>query len=294
MDECWDDNPDPWVEPANPAPQSTQYNTNNWYQERPQQNFRRGRQGSKIASLQEESGARIHIDKNSFGEETEIKISGDSAAIQKAKELIMDLTVERKANYEQNNKPPEEPKQEMDLDTFLKQCEDAEQAEWAKYPPTVKNFYEEHPQISKMSQKEVDEFRLSNNNTMIILELIKEAGFTEPSPIQSQAWPVLLSGEDLIGIAQTGTGKTLAFLLPALIHIEGQITPRQERSGPSVLVMAPTRELALQIHNEVQKYKYRGITSLQMESQRVLRSSASADRATDGDPQPPVDQPQRH
>ncbi|XP_050510847.1 probable ATP-dependent RNA helicase DDX43 [Diabrotica virgifera virgifera] len=349
MDDCWDDNPDPYEQPANPAFQyntNTQYNANGWNQDRPQQNFRRGnsreqntnwrqrdgrerrpdrdgrdrkpdregrerrsdensesltveskyvgriigRQGSKIASLQEESGARINIDKNSFGEETEIKISGDAAAIQKAKELIMELTTERKSNYEQNNQPREEPKQEMDLDTFLKQCEEAEKAEWEKYPPTVKEFYKEHPQITKMSQKEVDEFRLNSNNTMVsrvfqtetslpvpkpctsfyfafhqypdILELIKEAGFTQPSPIQCQAWPVLLSGEDLIGIAQTGTGKTLAFLLPALIHIEGQITPRNERTGPAVLVMAPTRELALQIDNEVKKYKYRGITSV--------------------------------
>lgn len=54
-------------------------------------------------------------------------------------------------------------------------------------------------------------------------------------------------------------GKTLAFLLPALIHIEGQETPRSERTGPNVLVMAPTRELALQIEKEVNKYSYHGI-----------------------------------
>lgn len=55
------------------------------------------------------------------------------------------------------------------------------------------------------------------------------------------------------------SGKTLAFLLPALIHIEGQPMPREERTGPSVLVMAPTRELALQIEREVNKYQYKGI-----------------------------------
>lgn len=51
---------------------------------------------------------------------------------------------------------------------------------------------------------------------------IEKAGFTEPSPIQKQSWPILLKGLDLIGIAQTGTGKTLAFLLPAFIHIDSQ------------------------------------------------------------------------
>ena len=57
-----------------------------------------------------------------------------------------------------------------------------------------------------------------------IMDTIYANKFTEPSPIQSQAWPVLLSGMDTIGIAQTGTGKTLAFLLPAFIHIDEQIT----------------------------------------------------------------------
>lgn len=88
---------------------------------------------------------------------------------------------------------------------------------------------------------------------------IKKAGFSKPSPIQSQAWPVLLKGEDLIGIAQTGTGKTLAFLLPAMIHTENQLIPRGQRGGPNVLVLAPTRELAIQIEKEVGKYQFRGM-----------------------------------
>ncbi|CAN8025743.1 unnamed protein product [Ixodes persulcatus] len=81
-----------------------------------------------------------------------------------------------------------------------------------------------------------------------------------PCPLlQSQAWPLLLQGHDLIGIAQTGTGKTLAFLLPAMIHIDSQPVPREERTGPSCLVLAPTRELAQQIEREARKYHYRGI-----------------------------------
>lgn len=54
-------------------------------------------------------------------------------------------------------------------------------------------------------------------------------------------------------------GKTLAFLLPALIHIDKQPVPRSQRGGANVLVMAPTRELALQIEKEVKKYSYRNI-----------------------------------
>lgn len=84
-------------------------------------------------------------------------------------------------------------------------------------------------------------------------------GFSKPSPIQSQAWPILLQGHDMIGIAQTGTGKTLAFLLPGMIHTEYQSTPRGTRGGANVLVLAPTRELALQIEMEVKKYSFRGM-----------------------------------
>jgi ATP-dependent RNA helicase DDX43 len=75
-------------------------------------------------------------------------------------------------------------------------------------------------------------------------------------------WPILLKGKDCIGIAQTGTGKTLAFLLPALIHIDNQSTPRNQRLGPNVLVLSPTRELALQIEKEVKKINYKGIKSV--------------------------------
>jgi ATP-dependent RNA helicase DBP3 len=72
--------------------------------------------------------------------------------------------------------------------------------------------------------------------------------FVQPSPIQSQVWPIILSGHDLIGIAATGSGKTLGFGLPMLRHIRAQrdagvVTGK----GPLALVMAPTRELALQI-----------------------------------------------
>lgn len=72
-----------------------------------------------------------------------------------------------------------------------------------------------------------------------MFQTISRQKFENPSPIQSQAWPYLLSGKDVIGIAQTGTGKTLAFLLPSFIHIDNQPIPRgPERAGPNVLVGA--------------------------------------------------------
>lgn len=60
------------------------------------------------------------------------------------------------------------------------------------------------------------------------LEVIARLGFTEPTPIQSQGWPMALKGRDLIGIAETGSGKTLAYLLPALVHVSAQ--PRLSKS----------------------------------------------------------------
>ena len=105
----------------------------------------------------------------------------------------------------------------------------------------------------------VTSFRHAFGHYPEILQAVENQGFSEPSPVQCQAWPILLKGHDMIGIAQTGTGKTLAFLLPALVHIEGQSTPRKERDGPTVLIMAPTRELAQQIEREVRKFPYRDI-----------------------------------
>lgn len=95
-----------------------------------------------------------------------------------------------------------------------------------------------------------------------IMAECQRQNFINPTPIQAQLWPILLKGGDCVGIAQTGTGKTLAFLLPALIHIDNQITPRDQRLGPNVLVLSPTRELAIQIEQEVKKINYKGIRSL--------------------------------
>ena len=55
-----------------------------------------------------------------------------------------------------------------------------------------------------------------------VLQEITKAGFVEPTPIQSQGWPMALRGRDLIGIAETGSGKTLAYLLPAIVHVNAQ------------------------------------------------------------------------
>ena len=86
-----------------------------------------------------------------------------------------------------------------------------------------------------------------------ILKAVQEAGYTEPTPIQVAAIPQVLAGHDLIGIAQTGTGKTAAFTLP-MLHKLSTVPADMQRRGTKALVLAPTRELVLQIEENVRIY----------------------------------------
>jgi len=85
-----------------------------------------------------------------------------------------------------------------------------------------------------------------------VLQEVTKANFTEPTPIQAQCWPILTAGHDLIGIAKSGSGKTLAFLVPGFASVLRRNTDAQR--GPGVLVLAPTRELAHQIQLEALKF----------------------------------------
>ena len=76
-----------------------------------------------------------------------------------------------------------------------------------------------------------------------ILQAVQDADYTEPTPIQVAAIPHILAGHDVIGIAQTGTGKTAAFVLPILTKLAGSM-PNGQRRGTRVLVVAPTEKLA--------------------------------------------------
>ncbi|WMV21376.1 hypothetical protein MTR67_014761 [Solanum verrucosum] len=138
--------------------------------------------------------------------------------------------------------------------------------------PFEKNFYVENHAVRAMTDQEVAHYRARRDITIegqdvprpiqmfheanfpdYCLEVISRLGFVEPTPIQSQGWPMALKGRDLIGIAETGSGKTLAYLLPALVHVSAQ--PRlAQGDGPIVLVLAPTRELAVQIQEEAVKF----------------------------------------
>ncbi|EGT44404.1 CBN-DDX-23 protein [Caenorhabditis brenneri] len=90
-----------------------------------------------------------------------------------------------------------------------------------------------------------------------VYQAVREIGYLEPTPIQRQAIPIGLQNRDVIGVAETGSGKTAAFLLPLLVWITS--LPKMERqehrdNGPYAIIMAPTRELAQQIEEETNKF----------------------------------------
>lgn len=93
-----------------------------------------------------------------------------------------------------------------------------------------------------------------------ILKALKAQGYTKPTSIQEQAIPILLRGSDLLGCAQTGTGKTAAFAIPVLQHLFNKQQHDNDRRKVKALVVTPTRELALQIGESFTSYgKYTGI-----------------------------------
>uniref|UniRef100_H2TFC1 RNA helicase n=1 Tax=Takifugu rubripes TaxID=31033 RepID=H2TFC1_TAKRU len=139
-------------------------------------------------------------------------------------------------------------------------------------PKLEKNFYSEHPEVQRMSQSELEDYRRKKEITIrgsgcpkpiikfhqahfpqYVMDVLLEQNFKEPTPIQAQGFPLALSGRDMVGIAQTGSGKTLSYLLPAIVHINHQ--PYLERGdGPICLVLAPTRELAQQVQQVAYDY----------------------------------------
>lgn len=139
-------------------------------------------------------------------------------------------------------------------------------------PKFEKSFYKEDPAVTARSDAEVAKFRVDNAITIAgngvpkpvtdfdeagfpayVMNEVKAQGFAKPTPIQCQGWPMALSGRDVVGVAETGSGKTLTYCLPSIVHINAQplLAPGD---GPIVLILAPTRELAVQIKQEIDKF----------------------------------------
>ena len=96
-----------------------------------------------------------------------------------------------------------------------------------------------------------------------ILKALHEQGYSSPTPIQQQSIPLLLENKDLLGCAQTGTGKTAAFTIPILQHLYNSNKNGRGKSSLRALIITPTRELAIQINDNIKAYsKYTGAKSV--------------------------------
>ncbi|XP_061386445.1 ATP-dependent RNA helicase p62 isoform X2 [Musca vetustissima] len=136
--------------------------------------------------------------------------------------------------------------------------------DFSNLTPFKKDFYKEHPTVANRSFAEVQRFRDEHEITIrgnapnpiqdfseaylpeYVTKEIRRQGYKAPTAIQAQGWPIAMAGHNLVGIAKTGSGKTLGYILPAIVHINNQ-APLQRGDGPIALVLAPTRELAQQI-----------------------------------------------
>src|ERR1700740_644477 len=97
-----------------------------------------------------------------------------------------------------------------------------------------------------------------------LLRAVAEAGYTTPTPIQAQAIPLILAGKDVMGGAQTGTGKTAGFALPILHKLAptANTSPSPARHPLRALILTPTRELAIQVEESIRTYgKHSGLRS---------------------------------
>ncbi|KAK4543693.1 hypothetical protein LTR36_005338 [Oleoguttula mirabilis] len=141
------------------------------------------------------------------------------------------------------------------------------------YEPFRKAFYSESVELAEMTKEELDILRSDLDNITVrgkdppkpilkwsqggfgaqILDVIRNMKFDTPTPIQAQTLPAIMSGRDTIGVAKTGSGKTVAYLLPMFRHIKDQRS-LDNLEGPIGLVLAPTRELATQIHKDCKPY----------------------------------------
>ncbi|KAL6694939.1 hypothetical protein J3F84DRAFT_375600 [Trichoderma pleuroticola] len=139
--------------------------------------------------------------------------------------------------------------------------------------PIRKNFWVEPAELSSLSEADVTDLRLELDGIKVngkdvpkpvqkwaqcgltrqTLDVVGSLGFEKPTPIQMQALPALMSGRDVVGVAKTGSGKTMAFLLPMFRHIKDQ-EPLKDTDGPVGLIMTPTRELATQIHRDCKPF----------------------------------------
>jgi len=174
----------------------------------------------------------------------------------------------------------EEDAKEEKADTYDLSAIEIAEIDWEKEElDDAKGYnYEEHEAIQELTEEDVTAWRNSwhmdvessdksmsipkpirsfeeskfPEDILALIDSSRGGDFDNPTPIQSQGWPLIMTGKDVIGVAQTGSGKTLAFILPGVMHI--RLNTHQRENCPTAMVQAPTRELARQIADETKKY----------------------------------------
>ncbi|XP_068407703.1 probable ATP-dependent RNA helicase DDX43 isoform X1 [Eschrichtius robustus] len=262
-----------------------------------------GRGGSKIKEIQSSTYTKIQIIKGYPEAEVRIfgtKAMQSKAKtvidnlVQKQEdyktEPKVDVAVVQPSDGKDARKAVSGNQKLVDWDKFREDILKCNKKKWAGLPPIKKNFYVESETTSSMSQDQADNWRRENYNIMCddlkggekrplpnpvgnfedafhcypeVMRNLQKAGFQRPTPIQSQAWPIILQGVDLIGVAQTGTGKTLSYLMPGFIHIDSQplvcIYGGGDRDGQikdlakgvDIIIATPGRLHDLQMNNFV-------------------------------------------
>lgn len=214
-----------------------------------------------MASIQQDATKqktkRVKIDSNISGSDSED--IDEAAAEEPVEDLAADLAAAMAGSNASVNKTTKKLNQLSKRDVT--------------YKPFRKDFYVEVPDLARLTEDQVKELRLALENIKVVgkscpkpvtcwahcglsrkvMEVLKKLKYMSPTPIQAQAIPAIMSGRDVIGIAKTGCGKTLSFLLPMFRHILDQ--PVLEKGeGPIAVVITPTRELATQICDDATKF----------------------------------------
>ncbi|KAK9493164.1 P-loop containing nucleoside triphosphate hydrolase protein [Lipomyces doorenjongii] len=203
-----------------------------------------------------------------------------STLAEQAAEIVQEESADRGDVFEEEDDPrvdalDVDPDDMLALANKPKKKKDIPTVNHAKirYEPFRKQFYVEPAELADLTEEEVDDIRLELDGIKIrgvacpkpvqkwsqfgipaqTMDVIRKLNYDKPTSIQAQAIPAIMSGRDVIGVAKTGSGKTIAFLLPMFRHIKDQ-RKLDNGEGPIGLIMTPTRELAVQIHRECKPF----------------------------------------
>ena len=217
--------------------------------------------------VEAEPAEKVPISNGIHEEEEE----GSTQAARKAEKdrLKAEKKARKKAEKTESNGNPSTAPEILQADPKDREKSKKSKKEKSQAVVTSSLEYTEDPALSAVPQAEIDEFLASNNITIkdpasssALRPVTKFSylpsgdssaftAFKAPTPIQSAAWPFLLSGRDVIGVAETGSGKTLAFGVPCIRSI---INSPSKKSAPArAVIVSPTRELAAQIHTQIEQ-----------------------------------------